>query len=684
MSIIAGIYQLDREPIDCALLKRMIGCRASQSRAETRIQTNGFVGLGYRHFCTSGSSVGEVEPAGGDLGHYWLAFDGRIDNREELLLKWDLDRVAEPTDGQLLLSLYKRWGPQCLKWVIGDYAFALWDGRQRHLYCGRDTYGIRPFYYHFDGKRFVFGSDCYQLLQDPTISLRIDQAKMAEWFTWCGVLNHTYGNAGNTFFRDISALPPAHYLIVNHSGIKLKRYWDADPQKDIRYRRTQDYTEHFLSLFREAVRCRLRGPAPVGAELSGGFDSSSIVCVAADLLRSEGSENRRLATFSLVFDQLACDERPLINAVVGKYRLESHQLAADSLCGPLGLSESDPSRCNINSPDQLHLLRALQALYQLAYDRGVRVMLSGEGAEQQVMGNSLVLDSLFRHFRWRELLRRVSVMMAESSSYRSVLSSTLKFGIWPVLSGKGSTRYYYPWLHPDLYAGPGLPILTAQFAREVSDQLVEQRERLFGFTRFKEWGKQLVYEGLTPGAGVFCNDISPNLPIERRFPFHDRRLIEYCLAIPPEEKFQHLRYCQKRNVRGRALQRNALEGVLPDEILRSQAKVNFNEISRKRMLELRGTYTDLFCPPAVPQVSRIEVVEANGFWQSISDFFAGLDKGAPFDASSYLWINRVAQLEIWLKALKEIEEERSNRQADCSTDDFLRPIGGAQSHYFHW
>jgi asparagine synthase (glutamine-hydrolysing) len=673
MSSIAGIYHLDRGPIDRVLLKRMIDCAPHRSSAAAWIWTDGFVGLAHGNLSATEQSTCEIKTARNELGNWLLTFDGRIDNREELKLKLapSLGNVTEPTDSELLLSAYATWGTECLKWVIGDYAFALWDGRLRHLYCGRDAYGIRPFYYSFGDNRFVFGSDCLQILQDPKISISVDQNKLAEWFTWCGVLHHSYGNVGATFFQDISALPPAHYLIVNASGIKIKRYWDIDPGAEIRYCRPQEYAEHFLYLFREAVRCRLRSFAPVGAELSGGFDSSSIVCVTAELLRSERNENRRLKTFSLVFNRLSCDERTLINTVTEKYQLESHQLAADELCSLVGFAQSDNSLCDINSPDQLHSLKALQALYQLAYDRGVRVMLSGEGAEQHVLGNSFILDSLVRECRWRELLQRLSVMLGESS-YRSVLGGSLKFGVWPVLSGKRGIRYYYRWLHRELNGKQTAEWFTPTFAWRVAGELAQQKERLFGFTRFKDWGKQLVYEGLTPGSSVFCKDISARIPIERRFPYQDRRLIEYCLAIPPEQKFHHLRHIQKRNIRGRALQRNALNGIIPDEILQSHTKVNFNALSKKRMSDLTETYMQVFCPPAVPRVSQIGLIHPGKFWQLVSDFLAGLEKGNEFNSRSYLWINRVAQLEIWLKTLKSIEKNRSSQQTgNHATEDLV-------------
>jgi asparagine synthase (glutamine-hydrolysing) len=293
--------------------------------------------------------------------------------------------------------------------------------------------------YHFDGKTFLFGSNCAQLFQDSHVSIRVDEEKIAEWFTWCGILNHSYRNLRKSFFQDIFELPPAHYLLVDESSFQLQRYWDIDPDKEIRYQRREEYGQHFASLLKESVRCRLRSVTPVGAELSGGYDSSSIVSLAAEILRPQTDRKLALATFSLVFDELSCDERPIIDSVVRKYQLESHEVVSDGLCGLSGIGASEVSLLDINGPEQPHALKALQALYQLAHSAGIRVMLSGEGAEPHVLGNRFVLDSIIRHGRWGDLVARLRVMLAESSA-RSVLGAALRFGIVPVMCSSRVTR----------------------------------------------------------------------------------------------------------------------------------------------------------------------------------------------------------------------------------------------------
>ena len=661
MSGIAGIYHLNGRPVDSGLLERMLECIAHRGPDGARIWIERGIGLGHRQFCTTEESLRELQPAGNHSGSCRVTMDGRIDNREELWLRLGIahGKVADATDCDLLLWSYEQWGTECLKWLVGDYAFALWDRERRQLFCARDTYGIRPFYYHFDGETFLLASDCRQIFEDPRVSVRVDEEKIAEWFTWCGILSHSYRNLRKSFFQEIFELPPAHYLVVNDSGVKLRRYWDVNPAKEIRYRRRQEYADHFASVLKESVRCRLRSATPVGAELSGGYDSSSIVCLAAEILRSQNQGKGSLATFSLVFDELSCDERPVIDSVVKKYQLESHQIVSDGLCGLSGVTQADGLPFDLNSPDQPHSVKALQALYQLAHSAGIRVMLSGEGAEPHVLGNRFVLDSLIRHLRCRELLARLRLMLAESSC-RSVLSATLRFGIAPVLLGKAGIFYYYRWLHSELDRDSIPGFFNATFAAKCRHELSQQRERLLCFTRFSEWGRQLAYEGLTPGSSALVRDISPDRVVERRFPYHDRRLIEYCLAIPPEEKFYHLRHTRKRTVRGRALQREGLQEILPTDVLQSTAKVNFDDMSKRRMRELKQIYFDLYRPAAAPRVSQLGIIDAARFWTFLTDLFAGLEKNHRFEPGSYFWLNRVTQLEIWLGALSKLGSTRAN------------------------
>jgi asparagine synthase (glutamine-hydrolysing) len=667
MSGIAGLYHLDKRPVNRGLLGRMMDCIPHRGPDGARVWADGFIGLAHRQLCTTEESLREVQPTHNQAGTCRITFDGRVDNREELIerLRSKIGPLEAPTDVDLMLYAYDVWGAECLKWVIGDFAFALWDAEKQHLFCGRDTYGIRPFFYHFNGKTFTFGSEVHQIFQDPNVPLEINEEKIAEWFTHCGLFCNTYRDMTQTYFRGILELPSAHYLVINNSGLQLKRYWDIDPRYEIRYRRDEEYIEHFSDLFRNAVRCRLRSCGPVGAELSGGFDSSAVVCMAQEIFRSGEIKRQRFATFSMVFDELSCDERPLIHSVVEKYQMESHHVVADNLCGlknfPPG-TDLDPI---INDPYQLHLQKAIEALYQLAYDRNIRVMLSGEGAENHVLGNELVFDSLIRHLRLRELSNRLRIMLLQGS-IRAGLRKLVKYGLIPLLPKSISMSLYYRWMHPELNRPYFQDWFTPSFREKLLQEVCRQGERLNKFRRFQEWGRQGAYEALNPSHPVLQRPIP--LPIERRFPYHDRRLMEFCLAIPPEQKYQHLKETPRRTVRGRALQRRALAGILPEGIRQSRLKVNFSDVYRRRFVQFKEANFKMFAPPTIPLVAQLGYVDGGKFWTILSDVFHRVEKSQEVNQFLCLSINRIIQLEIWLQMLTSTKALRDITRTEDWTE----------------
>ena len=375
--------------------------------------SDGCIGLAHRQLASTEESLRERQPASNFARSCWITFDGRIDNREDLIRSLEVEPVL--TDVDLVLESYERWGTDCLDWLIGDFAFALWDSSRHRLFCGRDQYGIRPFYYHFAKRDFFFGSEVRQILQNPDLPMEVNEEAIAEWLTAAGLHGLQYRDLHQTFFKGVGELPPAHYLIVDRHGLQVRRYWDLDPKKEVRYRDRRQYFDEFSEIFQEAVRCRLRSAGPVGAELSGGFDSSSMVCVAQELLRKGGVKRSPFTAFSMVFDELSCDERPLIQSVVEKYDLEFCPIVADDLCGLLNLPSDEDNLRSIDRPDQFALEKAGEVLYRTAHERGVRVMLSGEGAENHVVGTEFVLDSLIRKLEWTELFSRLASLSIRSS-----------------------------------------------------------------------------------------------------------------------------------------------------------------------------------------------------------------------------------------------------------------------------
>jgi asparagine synthase (glutamine-hydrolysing) len=668
MSGIAGIYHLDRKPVNRGLLGRMIDCIPHRGTDGTRVWVDGSIGLAHRQLCTTEESLREAQPTRNRARTCWITFDGRVDNREDLIerLRPKTGPLEAPTDVDLMLYAYDVWGTDCLKWVIGDYSFALWDAKEQQLFCGRDTYGIRPFYYHFNGKTFTFGSEVHQVFQNTEIPIDINEEKVSEMFTSCGQMSCTYRDLPITFFRGISELPFAHFLIVSNSGLQIHRYWDIDPKREIHYRRDEEYIEHFSDLFREAVRCRLRSHGPVGSELSGGFDSSSIVCMAQDIYRSGEISRQKFATFSMVFDELSCDERALIGTITKKYQLESYHVVADDLCGMRNFPPGKDFVREINDPFQSHTQVAMDALYQLAYERNIRVMLLGEGAECHVFGTELLFDSLIINFRWLELFKRLQIVYSQGS-LRSSLSKFVRYGLVPILPKQISRTLYYKWMHPELYQ-PYVPHwFTPSFREKIFWESAKQKERIEKLPKFREWGRQAEYEAQSPCHPVLLKQFPPNLPMERRFPYHDRRLVEFCLAIPPEQKYRHLTETKARRVRGRFLQRESMAGILPEEVRQSQARVHFEDVTRRRIEQCKEAYLRMFGPPTIPLVAQFGYVNQEKFWDALSEGLQSVENTHVHDPHLWMRINQVVRLEIWLQTLASFRNlNRGNRINELS------------------
>jgi asparagine synthase (glutamine-hydrolysing) len=652
MSGIAGIYHTDGRPVDSSLLYRMIDCVPHRGTDGVHVYAKGSVGLAHRQLCSTEESLREVQPASNPAKSCWITFDGRIDNREELISQ--LGTNPRFTDVELMLRSYEHWGTGCLEYLIGDFAFALWDSSKQLLFCGRDHYGIRPFYYHHAGSDFFFGSEVRQVIQNPDLPMEINEEAIAEWLTAAGLHGLHYRDMRQSFFRGIWELPAAHYLTFDQHGLQVRRYWDWDTQKEVHYRDQNQYFEEFSQIFHEAVRCRLRSRGPVGAELSGGFDSSSVVCVAQELIRKGEGSRSALTAFSMVFDELSCDERPLIQSVVEKYKIEFCPIVADDLCGLLNLRSNDDNLRSIDRPDQFALEKAGEVLYQTAHQRGVRVMLSGEGAENHVMGSEFVLDSLIRRLEWLELFRRFRVIQ-KGSSWRGSLGWSVRYGVAPLLPESLGSKLYFKWFHPEFDQEHFPSFYTPLLSSLTQKAHAQQKERLERFPAARGWARRFEYENLNPASSLlrpFCQ------PVERRFPYHDRRLVAYCLALPPEVKYQHLLESQRRYVRGRVLQKETFKGVLPETIRQVRAKVNFNDLYRRRFAEAKEVLHGLFQPPVVPRIAEMGLLDTARFWQRLSEVLRGFENSEPVDPRICLYVNRIIQLELWSQALRTVARNR--------------------------
>jgi asparagine synthase (glutamine-hydrolysing) len=243
---------------------------------------DGPVGLGHRMLHTTPESLQEQQPFPNETGNLCLTLDGRVDNRDELRVALEArgKKVRTDTDAEIVLRAYECWDEECPKHIIGDFAFVIWDRPNQRLFCARDPLGLRPFYYYSDDRTFLCGSEPRPLFEDPTTRREPNEGMIAEY------LARAITDQEETLYRGVFRLPPAHVLSVQPGRLRKARYWDIDPVRKIRYRTDEEYAEHFSDIFKVAVRCRLRSQGPVGAYLSGGLDSSSVVGVVQSLYRA--------------------------------------------------------------------------------------------------------------------------------------------------------------------------------------------------------------------------------------------------------------------------------------------------------------------------------------------------------------------------------------------------------------
>ena len=219
------------------------------------------------------------------MANFAISANARIDNREDLHL----------SDAEVILNAYKKWGDECVKHLLGDFAFAIWDDREQRFFCARDHFGVKPFYYTFIDNKFAFSSSLNELRLDRRVSNMLNEIAVGDYLLF-GVNQ----DLSTTIFKDIQRLPPGHTLTVTNGSTTTRRYWTPEPSTEVRFRDPESYVERFRELLTRAVKDRLRTDR-VGISMSGGLDSTSLAAVAREQIND-------VHAFTVVYDSLIPDE----------------------------------------------------------------------------------------------------------------------------------------------------------------------------------------------------------------------------------------------------------------------------------------------------------------------------------------------------------------------------------------
>jgi asparagine synthase (glutamine-hydrolysing) len=475
---------------------------------------------------TTPESLQEQLPLMSDDRGLILTSDARLDNRDELIARLDFKgrRSEQITDSALILAAYERWGESCPEKLLGDFAFAIWDRRRQALYCARDQFGVKPFYYVMSDKLVAFSTQIKALLTLSDVPRRLNDVRIGDYLV-VGV-----DDPAITIYDGIFRLLPGHCMTVNKDIKTISCYWKLRPGREIRLNSDREYAEALRELFIESVRSRMRSAFPIGSMLSGGMDSSSITCVARMIAREDAQPVR---TLSAVFDVVKeCDERDYQRAVVADNAPGRHIFHADSV-GPL--ADLDRILWHLDEPVEAGNLYVNWHLYAMAQADGVRVVLDGFDGDSTIGHGLGLFTDLAQAGQW---LRLASEIRAFAPKNGEVWQAALwtwyqRYLVDPVVSRYRPLRTIRRIARKArrVVATDGAPrsaawrrLVRPDFARQVG---LEERQRAFKEQAGTEREKH--YRRLTSGGMIHSLELLDKAAavfgIEVRFPFWDRRII---------------------------------------------------------------------------------------------------------------------------------------------------------------
>jgi asparagine synthase (glutamine-hydrolysing) len=576
---------------------------------------------------TTPESIEESQPFTAENGQYAITADVRLDNRGELLAQLRLRDQPDLPDSQIILAAYQVWGAECPLHLLGDFAFAIWDQAKQQLFCARDAFGVRPFYYYQTKDQFIFGSAIGVILADTRVPRNLNEEKIADF------LLELFEDKARTFYQDVFRLPPAHSLLVTRGGEWLSRYWSLDPETELRLPHDADYAEAYREAFVEAVRCRLRSAVTLGSTLSGGLDSSSVTCVAGQYLRQE---NRTLHTMSVLFDSVPqSDEREFIQTVLDEGQYQAHFLAGDKLNPIADLLRLIPGIAEPYYSPQIFLNRGLWAA---TAENGIGVLLEGLMGDNVVSHGYPYLHEMARSWRWGALYQTFHAL-ANNHPNPQPTWAYLSRAFWQDgvkanlpsslirLSRKVRGRSL-----DDAVVIP--PFINRQFAQRIGleDRLHSRLAQAKKVRTARQQHALELNDGLIPTAVEFYAAEAARFGIEPRFPFLDRRLVELCLAIPAKQKI--------KDGYTRQVARVGLAQFLPDKIRLRSSKADISWNFMRGLREDRALLDNILSQASTEAENFLDLPTVRSLAAQILD-----DKG---NKDQVLYVFLITALTAWL------------------------------------
>ena len=580
--------------------------------------------LGHRRLAIIDLSSAGHQPMCNEDGSLWIVYNGEIYNYLEI--RRELQPLGHyfksQSDTEVILHAYEEWGTDCVIRFNGMWVFAIVDLRTKKIFCSRDRAGVKPFYYSYDRKRFCFASEIKALLQIEDFSIKPNEQIIADYL-FSGLIDHTH----ETFFKNIYQLRPGEFLLCAGNKLTIQSYWDIDP-KENSLSQHNGYAERFYELLQDSIRLRLRSDVPIGSCLSGGLDSSSIVCLANKLMFDGQSVDRQLVgerqkTFSSCFEDLAFDERKFIELVIEQTGAEKNYVFPEAKDL---LEELTKLIWHQDEPFGSTSIYAQWNVMRLTKGRGVKVLLDGQGGDELLAGYLPSFYFLFRQslkrFNIKSMIREINDLQKNHILPKNQWITRLVHLLFP--KWKGAIEFVDKDFRKKYLRSFPKPV---KFEHDLDNYL-------YSIFRYLRLPALLHYEDRNSMA----------FSLETRLPFLDYRLVEYAFNLPSRQKIE-------RGVT-KVILRNAMRGTIPEEIRNRMDKMGF---VTPEGVWLRTILRDQIC----------EIITSKSFadrgYFNVKKVKKGFDEHCEGKIDINLAIWRCMNLELWLRTF--IDKNPSSKDA---------------------
>ena len=543
-------------------------------------------GLGHRRLSIIDLSPAGHQPMSDQSGRYWIVYNGEVYNYLEVrteLVK--LGRTFQTrTDSEVLLQAFIEWGPDCLSLFNGMWAFTIYDSETGSLFCARDRYGVKPFYYALKKGLFSFASEIKQLLSLPWVSSDCNRGQLADFFLW-GLETHT----NETCFSSVQSLPGAHYVELTRKDIESGNfephcYWEPSAATSMD---DNSAIEAFRDLLSDSVRLRLRSDVPVGVTLSGGLDSSTVVCLAGDQKRIDGNKSL-LNAFNVEFEGAGYSERHFAEAAANKAGAQTIILRP----GQADLDRDwDRFVWHMEEPFSGLTYFSNFQIYRLIRENNIPVVLSGQGGDELLLGYERyrAYDALFK-LRTFQPVKAFHEIMDARNHANMPLKMQVEYGLY----------FSFPLLRAIRRRHLVKPILNRAFFYEHEGKTEHLRLSMIHKDRHFLQQSELFHYQL-PHLLKNEDRVSMAHSVETRLPFLDYRLLELILGQSTDILF--------RDGWSKYILRQAMEGIIPVEVQKRTDKMGFETPTRMLIQQNSRLFLSLLARHRDDKVLNVPFIE---------------------------------------------------------------------------